>query len=52
MIDQSVLSTYEYIGGIRIEDAVAVTQEGCEVLTRVGKSVEWIESVCAGVARV
>lgn len=37
------------MGGIRIEDAVVVTKGGCDVLTRVGKSVEWVEGVCSGV---
>lgn len=48
LIDHQVLEKYEYVGGIRIEDAVAITDDGCDVLTKVGKSVEWLESVCSG----
>jgi Xaa-Pro dipeptidase len=48
IINQAVLERYKYVGGIRIEDAVAITQDGCDVLTKVGKSVDWIESVCSG----
>ncbi len=31
---------YEDLGGIRIEDVVAVTATGCEVLTKIGKTLE------------
>lgn len=49
-MDGVVLGRYEYVGGVRIEDAVVVREgdRGCEVLTKVGKSVEWIEGVCSG----
>jgi len=50
LINHDILAGYEYVGGIRIEDAVAVTADGCDLLTKVGKSVEWIESVCSGAA--
>jgi len=43
-----VLSRYESVGGVRIEDVVAITPDGYEVLTTVGKDVEWVEGVCSG----
>ncbi|KAF8581172.1 prolidase [Ramaria rubella] len=48
-IDHAVLARYEPVGGVRIEDVVAITPEGCRVLTGVGKDVEWVEGVCSGV---
>lgn len=47
-IDHVTLSRYESVGGVRIEDVVLVTSDGCENLTTVGKSVEWVEGVCSG----
>ncbi|KAG8891623.1 hypothetical protein FRB99_003444 [Tulasnella sp. 403] len=49
-IDQDVLSRYEGVGGVRIEDVLLITEEGSENLTTVGKDVEWIERVCSGKA--
>jgi len=47
-IDQEVLSQYEPVGGVRIEDVVMITPDGAENLTKVRSDVEWIEGVCSG----
>ena len=47
-IDHAVLARYESVGGVRIEDVVLVTKEGCENLTTVRSEVEWVEGVCSG----
>ncbi|KAF8519017.1 Creatinase/aminopeptidase [Hysterangium stoloniferum] len=47
-INNDVLARYEPVGGVRIEDVVAITADGCDVLTTVGKEVEWVEGVCSG----
>lgn len=47
-IDQEVLSQYEPVGGVRIEDVALITPNGAENLTKVRSDVEWIEGVCSG----
>lgn len=47
-IDQEVLSQYEPVGGVRIEDVVLITPHGAENLTKVRSDVEWVEGVCSG----
>ena len=47
-IDHEVLAKYEHVGGVRIEDVVVITDTGCEVLSPVGKEVEWLEAVASG----
>jgi Xaa-Pro dipeptidase len=47
-INHEVLAKYEYVGGVRIEDVVVITKTGCEVLSPVGKEVEWLEAVASG----
>ncbi|PVG02478.1 putative prolidase [Serendipita vermifera] len=47
-IDHDVLSRYEEVGGVRIEDVVLITNTGCKVLTNVRKDIEWLESVASG----
>lgn len=47
-IDQDVLSQYEPVGGVRIEDVVLITLDGAENLTKVRSDIEWIEGVCSG----
>jgi Xaa-Pro dipeptidase len=47
-IDHDVLSRYEVVGGVRIEDVVLITDAGCDVLTKVRKDVEWLEAVASG----
>ncbi|GJJ14148.1 hypothetical protein Clacol_008408 [Clathrus columnatus] len=48
LIDHTILARYEDVGGVRIEDVVWITSRGCENLTTVGSSVDWVEKVCAG----
>lgn len=47
-IDQEVLSRYEPVGGVRIEDVVLITPDGVENFTTVRSDVDWIEKVCSG----
>lgn len=47
-IDHEVLSRYEPVGGVRIEDVVLITSDGFENFTTVRSEVEWVEGVCAG----
>jgi len=47
-INHEVLKRYEHVGGVRIEDAVLITEDGCENLTTVGKETSWVEGVCSG----
>jgi Xaa-Pro dipeptidase len=47
-INHEVLARYENVGGVRIEDVVAITATGCEVLTAVRKDIEWLEAVASG----
>jgi Xaa-Pro dipeptidase len=47
-INHEVLAKYEYVGGVRIEDVVVITDVGCDVLSPVGKEVEWLEAVASG----
>ena len=47
-VDQEVLSQYEPVGGVRIEDVVVITPNGAENLTKVQSDVEWVEGVCSG----
>ncbi|KAG9078840.1 hypothetical protein FS749_009097 [Ceratobasidium sp. UAMH 11750] len=49
-IDHDVLAKYESVGGVRIEDVVVITEDGCENLTTVGKDVDWIERLASGEA--
>lgn len=47
-IDHEVLKRYEPVGGVRIEDVVLITENGCENLTTVGKETSWVEGVSSG----
>jgi Xaa-Pro dipeptidase len=47
-IDHEVLSRYEPVGGVRVEDVVLITLDGAENFTTVRSDVEWIERVCSG----
>ncbi|KAJ1305689.1 hypothetical protein OPQ81_010427 [Rhizoctonia solani] len=49
-IDHEVLAKYESVGGVRIEDVLWITETGCQNLTTVGKSVEWVEKLTSGKA--
>jgi len=44
----SRLAELQSVGGVRIEDDVFVTSDGCRVLTRVPRTVSEIEAVMAG----
>jgi len=46
-INNAVLERFRGFGGIRLEDDVLVTKDGCEVLTYVPRTVEEIESFIA-----
>lgn len=47
-VNHEVLSRYEPVGGVRIEDVVLITPEGAENLTTVRSEVDWVEGVCSG----
>jgi len=47
-IDHEVLSRYEPVGGVRIEDVVLITLDGAENLTTVRSDVDWVKWVCSG----
>lgn len=42
------LQEFRSVGGVRIEDDVVVTADGCRVLTRVPRTVQEVEAVMAG----
>ncbi|KAH9168519.1 Creatinase/aminopeptidase [Lactarius sanguifluus] len=47
-IDHEMLSRYEPVGGVRIEDVVLITSDGFENFTTVRSDVQWVEGVCSG----
>ena len=47
-IDTEALKRFRGTGGVRIEDDVLVTADGCDVFTRVPRTVEEIEAAMAG----
>ncbi|KAK0039925.1 xaa-Pro dipeptidase-like isoform X2 [Biomphalaria pfeifferi] len=46
-IDEIVIRRFRHFGGVRIEDDIAVTETGCELLSVVPRTVEEIERVMA-----
>ncbi|CAH7676901.1 peptidase M24, structural domain-containing protein [Phakopsora pachyrhizi] len=46
-INQTILSGYIQVGGIRIEDNVVVTETGCNNLTYSVKSISEVEKLCS-----
>ncbi|KAG1734579.1 Creatinase/aminopeptidase [Suillus lakei] len=47
-VNHDLLKEYRETGGVRIEDDILITSDGCENLTKVRSDVEWLESVCSG----
>ncbi|KAG0708512.1 Creatinase/aminopeptidase [Suillus ampliporus] len=47
-VNHDLLKEYREMGGVRIEDDVLITSDGCENLTKVRSDVEWLELVCSG----
>eukprot|EP01006_Ploeotia_vitrea_P046035 TRINITY_DN66989_c9_g3_i1.p2 TRINITY_DN66989_c9_g3~~TRINITY_DN66989_c9_g3_i1.p2 ORF type:complete len:494 (+),score=75.76 TRINITY_DN66989_c9_g3_i1:48-1529(+) len=46
--DEATLKQYYEFGGVRIEENIVITEDGCENMTSVPRSVEEIEAVMAG----
>lgn len=47
-IDAAALQRFRVVGGVRIEDNIIVTANGCRLLTKVPRTVEDIEAVMGG----
>ena len=48
LINHEVLSKYETVGGVRIEDVVLITEDRFENLTTVKSDRQWVEAVSSG----
>lgn len=47
-LDADALQPYRGTGGVRIEDDVLVTADGCENFTLAPRTIEQVEAACAG----
>ena len=47
-LNASILNEFRGFGGVRLEDVVAITRDGCENFTICPRTVEEVERVCGG----
>lgn len=45
VVNEEVMKKYMYIGGVRIEDNILITKDGCENLTRITSDPDEIEKI-------
>jgi len=47
-LDREILDNFRNFGGVRLEDVVAITEDGCENFTICPRTIDEVESVMAG----